>query len=116
MADRTLLTKTTGPGRYSTTGAAVTMVAADTANKNRFVATGNDIIIAHNTGDTPATVTINSAPDPYGRTGDVAAQSLAAGEIRVFYPALLGWVQPSGHIHLEASAADVKFGVISLVA
>lgn len=73
---RTNLTKTTAPGRYSTTGAAVTMAAADIVDKNQFVASGNDVIIAHNTGAAPATVTITSAADPYGRTGDVEAVGL----------------------------------------
>lgn len=54
-------------------------------------------------------------PDQYGRSGDIAAYSLAAGDIAVFGPFKRdGWVQADGNIYLQASNVAVKFGVITL--
>ncbi len=112
---RTALTKTTAPGNYAAAGVAVTMTAADVANLNSFVANGNDLVIAENTGATPYTITITSAPDPYGRTADIATESIAAGAIRIYGPfPLAGWQQSDGSIYLQASNVAVKFGVVKL--
>lgn len=114
---RTSLTKTTalgGYGSYAADAADLTMEAADVTNGNQFVASGNDLVIAHNTGASAATITIRSVADPYGRTGDIS-YSLGAGEYAVFGPfPCLGWQQSDGKIYLEASSADVKFGVLAL--
>lgn len=115
---RTNLTKTTALGaygNYAANAADLTMAVADVANKNQFTATGKDLIVAHNTGASAYTVTISSAPDPYGRSGDIAAYSIGAGEYAVFGPMeLTGWMQPDGKIYLEAENAAVKFGVVAL--
>ncbi|MGE5553296.1 MAG: hypothetical protein ACM3XZ_05155 [Betaproteobacteria bacterium] len=112
---RTTLAKTQAPGGYASTGAVLTLAAADVVNKNQFVATGNDLVVAQNTGASPATVTINSVADPYGRTKDVAGYVIPAGGIAVFGPfPVLGWQQPDGKVYLEASNADVKFAVVAL--
>ena len=117
---RTNLTKVTALGKwgdYSVPNAAdMTMAAADTGNKNMFLATGNDLVVAHNTGGSAYTVTITSVEDPVtGRTGDVTTYSVGAGEYAVFGPfSLYGWAQSDGYIYLEASNASVKFGVVAL--
>lgn len=117
---RTTLTKKTVLGSksapYVADAADLTMTAADVANKNQFVATGNELVVAHNTGASAYTVTINSVADPnFGRTGDIATYSLAAGEYAVFGPFnVAGWQQSDGYIYLEASNASVKFGVLQL--
>ena len=112
---RTTLTKTTAPGSYASAGTALTMTAADTTDKNQFVAAGNDLVIAHNTGAASATVTITSTSDPYGRSGDISAYSIAAGAYAILGPfKILGWQQSDGKIYLEASSTDVKFGVVAL--
>lgn len=113
---RTDLTKTNATvGGYPTAGVAITMTAADTVNQNQFAAQGQDLVIAHNTGVTGHTVTITSAADPYGRTGDITAESIAAGEYRVYGPfPRIGWEQSDGKFYLEANDAEVKFGVIKL--
>lgn len=112
---RTLLTKTTAPGGYAAAGGAVTMAAADVGNLNAFVASGTDLVIAQNSGASPYAVTITSAPDPWGRTKDIATESIAAGEIRIFGPfPQAGWMQTDGRVYLQASNAAVKFGVIEL--
>lgn len=114
---RTRLTKTTAPGSYPNAGVAVTMTAADVANKNDFIMGGNDLLIALNThAADPATVTISSVQDAQGRTKDITADSIAAGAMHVYGPfrEREGWEQSGGVLHLEASAADIKFGVIAL--
>ena len=89
--------------------------AADATNKNQFTASGNDLVIAHNTGASPYTVTISSVNDDEGRTGDITAYSVAAGAIAFFGPFKRhGWAQTNGMIYLEASNASVKFAVVAL--
>lgn len=116
---RTDLPKTTalGPyGDYSVANSAdLTMTAGDVANKNQFAATGNDVVVAHNTGGSAYTLTVTSSPDPYGRTKDISTYSIGAGEYAVFGPLELpGWVQPDGKIYLEVSNAAIKLGVVKL--
>lgn len=119
MAPRITLTKTIALGsygNYATAGVAdLTMTAADTSDLNQFVANGNDLVIAHNTGASAYTVTITSMPDPFGRTKDIAAYQLEVGDYAVFGPfALTGWVQTDGKIYLQANNAAIKFGVVQL--
>lgn len=112
---RATLTTSTAPGSNNYTGAAVTMTAADASNLNEFVASGKDLVVAHNTGGSAYTVTITSVADPYGRTGDVAAVSIAAGAYMVFGPLEnTGWLQTNGKVYLQASNAAVKFGIVRL--
>lgn len=116
---RTILVKTValGPfGSYTANAADLTMAAADLGgDKNRFLASNNDLVIAHNTGGSARTVTITSSSDPFGRTGDITAYSIGIGEYAVFGPfCLTGWVQTDGYVWLEANNAEVKFGVVDL--
>jgi hypothetical protein len=119
---RTLLVKTTalGPyGAYTANAADLTMAAAAAvADKNYFVSSGRDLVVAHNTGAGARTITITSVADPhYGRTGDILTYSLGAGEYAVFGPfPLPGWQQSTGQVYLEASDPEVKFGVVALPA
>jgi hypothetical protein len=119
---RTTLTKTTALGAYGdysvANAADVTMTAADTSNKNQFVVSSSDLVIAYNSGGSAYTVTIDSAADPhYGREGDITTYSIGAGEHAVFGPFKRpGWVQSDGYVYLEASNAAVYFGVIVLPA
>ena len=110
------LTKTTAPGYYAAAGQAVTMADADIAEDgNQFTATGNDLVIAHNTGATPHNITINSVADPYNRSGDITSESIAAGAIKIFGPyKTLGWQQSDGKIYLSADSDEVEFGVVAL--
>lgn len=111
---RTDLTVTSVPAAYAAAGVAVTMTAADTSNLNSHTLTGRELLIAHNTGASPYTITITSAADPFGRTKDITAESIAAGDIRVYGcgQALLGWLQTDGKLHFQASNAAVKFGIL----
>lgn len=114
---RATLTKTTPLGSYGTyaaNAADLTMAAATVADKNQFVASGKDLVIAHNTGAGAHNITITSVVDPYGRTGDIT-YALGAGEYAIFGPFdLPGWMQTDGKIYLEADHAEIKFGVVPL--
>lgn len=116
MATRVDLTKSTAPGAYTTAGVTVTFSAADATDKNRFVLTGKELIIAWNTDPAnPYTVTITSSADDKGRTKDITAESLAANTFKMYGPlAKLGWVQTGGYLHLEANNAAIKFAVITV--
>jgi len=70
--------------------------------------TGVDILVVRE-------VTITSTADPYGRTGDVAAESIAALTYRRFGPfPKEAWAQSNGQQWLEASHAEVLLAVITL--
>lgn len=117
---RTTLTKTTalGPyGDYSVADSAdLVMAAADVGNGNQFVPSGRDLLIAHNTGGSAYTVTVDSVPDPhYGREGDITTYSVGAGERAIFGPfKRAGWVQSDGYIYVNGSNALIYFGVVAL--
>ncbi len=89
--------------------------AADVANKDQFAPSGDDLVIVHNTGAAPYTVTFTSVADEFKRTGDVGAYSLGAGELAFFRFKKPGWLQSDGNIYIEASNAAVKWAVIQLV-
>ncbi len=117
---RASLTLTTALGSYPTLQPAanacdMAMAAANVADKNQFTASGNDLIVAHNTGVGAVTLTITSVVDTYNRTGDITAYSIGAGEFAVFGPLKsTGWIQTDGKVYLEASSADLKLGVVAL--
>jgi len=111
----TALTKTTALGSYQSATTTLTMTAADVGNQNSFVASGKDLVILHNTGGAPYTVTITSVADPYGRSGSLSAVAIAAGAYKIFGPmALVGWEQTAGTILVGASNALVFIGVVTL--
>jgi hypothetical protein len=115
---RTTLTKKQTLGQFGTYGADLAdlpMTAADVANKNQFVFRPGDIVIAHNTGASPYTVTITSiASTRNNRSGDIGPYTMQAGEYAVIGPFSDqdGFLQSDGYIYLEASNASVKFGVV----
>ena len=116
---RVTLTKQVPLGPYPTlpVGAGtmtLTETAADMTNKEQFVPSGDDLIIAHNTGASARTITITSAADERKRTGDVSTYSIAAGGIAAFRIQKPGWMQTDGKIYIEASNAEVKWAVAQL--
>lgn len=117
---RVTITKQTPKGPYPTLPVAadsmdLTMLAADTVNKEQFVPSGDDLVIAHNTdGASARTITFTSAPDDKNRTGDISAYSIGINEIAVFRFKKKGWVQSDGRIYIEASNAAVKWAVLQL--
>jgi hypothetical protein len=92
-------------------GVAVTMEAADIVNYNDFSPTGREVLIAHNTGVGANTVSVDSV-SVHGRSGNIAAESIAADAIRVYGPFNTGWKQSDDKIHFEADSIEVEFGII----
>jgi hypothetical protein len=106
---------TATPSGYPSAGVIVTPVAADVSSKQKVVSSGKDLILAFNSDVSPHTVTINSVADDKGRTGDITAESIAAGVYKIFGPFSKSyWAQSDGNIYFEASDATVKFAVIQL--
>lgn len=87
------------------------------ANGNQTLYTGREIILAKNaSADTARTVTLTSAPDASGRSGDVTAYSLGFGEYAAFDPRSMpvgDWKQDAdGMLYFEGSTSDIKFAVL----
>lgn len=80
-----------------------------------FVATGRELILAQNVGSGAHTITIKSAPGPDGRTGDITAYSLGAGEYAQFgVRPNRGWRQSNGRIWIDINHAELVVAVIRL--
>lgn len=91
------------------------MVAADVANGNKFTLSGHEVLLAQNThASTAYTVTLTSVADHEGRSQDVTAYQLDAGDLVLFsfVGGTEGWKQPDGTVHVQANNAAVKFAVI----
>lgn len=99
----------------SANSADVVSVAADAANGMAVPLTGRELIYARNTGAGARTLTITSVAVD-GRTGDITAYSLGAGEECLFGPfTTRGWQQASdGKLYLTAEHAEVKLLVIKI--
>ena len=112
---RVTLTRTSSPGPNPAAGVAVTFTAANTTDKERLALTGREIVLVRNTGASSRTYTVTSTEDPYGRTKDITAQTIAAGAVHTLGPfGTTGWAQTDGYLHLEANNAEVEFAVIAL--
>lgn len=93
----------------------ITLTAADVTNLNYADMTGYEVLLAFNSTVGSEDVTINSAADPTGRTGDITAQAIAAGAWLAFGPfkVLSGWAQGGGSLNMEASDVGVQFAWVS---
>ena len=94
----------------------ITFTAADTSNLNEFVFTGKEVLLVTNSGASPYTVTFTSAPDEHGRTDDVAAYSVPAGETHAFSfrQGAAGWLQSDGHVYFQGSNAALLFAILTV--
>lgn len=115
---RTSITAVAAPGTYASAGVALTGAAADVSNKNQFVFTGRDLVIAYNSGLSTRTITITSIADRYGRTGHITTENITTLQHRMYGPFTNaeGWKQSDGYFYLEASHADVNFYIVTLPA
>ncbi len=103
------------PGSLDFDGATITFVAATPASDEETLLTGKEMIIAHNTTGGALTVTINSVNDPFGRTKDIAADSIPANSFKIYGPfSTTGWQQTDGNLYFEASASGIEFVVLKL--
>lgn len=84
-------------------------------NGDQFVSSGNDLVIVTNTGSVDRTILFSSVSDPFGRTKDIGAYTLSAGEFARFGPfQVTGWRQTDGNIYLESDHIEVEVLVIAL--
>jgi hypothetical protein len=95
----------------------VTFTAGDATDGNRIVMSGRrTLLLITNGGASPATITIKSSPDPFGRVADITDFSVAAGAFaaRIFEP--VGWEQTLGgrDLDISVSAADIEILAIPL--
>ena len=103
-------TKANGP--WPTSGVVTTFTAANVTDKQETPCTGRELIVARNSGASSRTITIEGVPI-YGRDGDITAESIAAGAVKVFGPFnRKGFRQTDGMIYFEANNAEVLFAVI----
>lgn len=112
---RTSITPITAAGSYATAPVQITFTAADIANFNQAVMSGKDLLLINNTDVGAQTVTVNSVSDPYSRTGDITAFSMATGTFYMVGPLFkLGWAQSGGVLFFQGSTATVKFALIQI--
>ncbi len=91
----------------------IPFAAADATNFEEVDWAANLIIIARNTGAGARTVTVTSATDSHGRSGDITAYSMDAGEVAVLGPfPSNGWRQSNGKLYHAASHAEVLFAYV----
>lgn len=89
-------------------------LTADVANKEEVVMSGDQLLIAYNTGASPYTVTITSVDDAYARSEDIGPVTLAADDFMVWRAQRHGFAQTDGKLHFEANNAAVKFLIVDL--
>lgn len=116
---RTTITKTTALGAYGDYSGAnvadLAMQAADVGNGNQFIPSSRDLLVVRNSGGSPYYVTVTSASDPFGRTGDIDQYDVGAGEVAIFGPfKRSGWIQTDGYIYVDGENAALYFGVAAL--
>lgn len=90
----------------------VAETAPNDTNGCDYVPTGREIVVLHNTTVGAATFTLVSSADPYGRTGDITAYSLGAGEFAALIPPSTGFLGAGGKITITVSDPGIKFLVM----
>jgi hypothetical protein len=97
------------PGAVAPTGLDVTWQAADPTNGNSFPCSGRELLLMRNTDPAnPSTVTVKSAPDPYGRAQDITAYAVAATKTAALKMTdATGWRQADGSVWLDIAGTGV---------
>lgn len=123
MADPTAITVQTIKGPFEAVAAGsvdFTFAAGTVTDGDTFVCTGRELLLVTNTEVADAkTITITSVDDEKGRSEDITAYSLAAGDFAVFGVGLTnakGWKSTAGKIRITVEAATVKVAVLRLPA
>ena len=116
MAHGTPLVPIVVPDPYAVAGIVLTWTASGAGAGNSVECTGREILLARNTdGMNPHTVTVDSVNDPFGRTGHITTDTLAANALRCFqlFPTR-GWKQTDGLLHITTDDAQVELCVLRL--
>jgi len=122
MAAPTAITVQQMLGPFAAYGAGLadfTFAAGTITDGDTFVCTGREILLVQNSDAAPQTITITSVDDEKGRSEDITAYSMAAGDFAVFGIGLTnssGWKSSSGTVRITVSDADMKVAVLRLPA
>lgn len=114
MSARTDLPIENALGSAPLTQQVLTFTAADVANGNEFIHTGDEVLICLNSGASTRTVTFqsvarNGRQDPLHNT----AINITAGQYLAFGPFEgAGWRQSDGYVQVSANHAEVLFCVL----
>lgn len=102
------------PGTVAANALDFVFTTADSVNFDEFIFTGRELLIIRNSTAGALTVTLTSTSDPQGRTSDITAYSLAAGEFGVFWAGnLVGW-DSGGKFFFQSSASTMDYAVIRI--
>lgn len=113
--EETVLTPSDSPSRYAGNSKIITMAAADAVNDNIVTMSDDMLVIVRNSGTSAHTITIASQPDPNtGRTANITALSIAAGQTRVFRFAKVGWANANNQLVIDPEHAELLIGIIKL--
>lgn len=85
-------------------------VAADGIS---YTSSGREVLLVQNTSGGALTFTVASSP-LNGRTGDITAYSLGAGEFAAIMVSGAGWEQASRKVFAVGSTTGIKFAVLRL--
>jgi hypothetical protein len=86
---------------------------SDSGDGMQFTASGKDILLVRNDEVSAQTVTITTADDDIGRSGEVDAYSVGAGEIAVFGMFnTQHWRQTDGMVYVDMSDDGVQIIVV----
>lgn len=94
----------------------VTWTAADTTWFDAATCTGRELLLVRNTHATDdGTLTIMGVADAYGRTANITAYVVHAGDVAFFGPlSSAGFLQANGKFWFQGSAATIEFAVVRL--
>jgi hypothetical protein len=107
---RTKIVRTTA----SLAGVEIGVIAANAVDGMEFQNNGNQVLFVDNGGGTSINVTIDMAPDQFGRDGSKVV-AVPDGEQRFIGPFPPIPYSQDGNVHVDFSAAtDVSVGVLSL--
>lgn len=92
----------------------VVFLASDIANAEEVAFTGRELILARNVGGVNQVAIVESAPDPFNRSGDQTF-IVTPGTTAMMGPFLRpGFIQAGGLLHFNGSGSDLEWAVITL--
>lgn len=115
---RTQLTVTQLAPRGNRAGTVVTQNVPDVVNNNYWKPTGADIIIVRNPTAASRTIKVYQTVDQWGAQQGVSSWTLTIPGATVIWMSgifrPMGFLQSDGTIWLDASAADIRVGILAL--
>lgn len=92
----------------------LTWTAADIVNFNKTPFGGTELLLVRNSDVAVHNLTITSAPDEHGRSGDITTYAVAAGTTSAFdfRNGSAGWLQSDGNIYYKADNALMLFAIL----